>query len=463
VAKISIPCLVFKTNKSGVTTAYWQPSAALKRDGWKSVALGTDIEGAIEAAKAHNRKVDEWRGGGARPAAVRRMVRPLTLPALVKRFKEEGWPSVKERGKFVSAATRKEYGSKFRTLEKWAGDIPLSSIDSDRVAVLRNALMKPAAAGRRQGEVRHNAAHATLRVGRTLFTYAEQNKLIARGSNPFDGFGLAKPDPREQIWWPPAREALLDQADANPDCGGAMMALAIDLAFQIGQREADLLRTAITQYQPLPAYKMDPDVHAALSAMPVPPIGDRPGYIPGDVTGIRLRQSKTKRWVEVPIVGKTRARVEAAIAAAKASGCTTILVDDRRPPDGHWAGKDWRPQPWTAPNPDAGQARFIRRFAEIRSATIAALTKQAADGDTAAAELATEIAELQYRDFRRTAVVHQGELGIPDHLIAAITGHSLDETKKILDTYMPRTTGMAARAIAQMHERTPAPAKEKQG
>ena len=35
-----------------------------------------------------------------------------------------------------------------------------------------------------------------------------------------------------------------------------------------------------------------------------------------------------------------------------------------------------------------------------------------------------------------------------------ITGHSLDETKKILETYMPRTTGQAARAIAMSHERS---------
>jgi hypothetical protein len=122
VAKISIPCLVFKTNKSGVTTAYWQPSAALKRDGWKSVALGTDIEGAIEAAKAHNRKVDEWRGGGARPAAVRRMVRPLTLPALVKRFKEEGWPSVKERRQ-VPRPHPQGIWLEVPHARAWAGDI----------------------------------------------------------------------------------------------------------------------------------------------------------------------------------------------------------------------------------------------------------------------------------------------------------------------------------------------------
>ena len=41
-----------------------------------------------------------------------------------------------------------------------------------------------------------------------------------------------------------------------------------------------------------------------------------------------------------------------------------------------------------------------------------------------------------------------GELGLEDHLIAAITGHDIDETRRILKVYMPRTTGRAARAIA---------------
>jgi hypothetical protein len=59
-------------------------------------------------------------------------------------------------------------------------------------------------------------------------------------------------------------------------------------------------------------------------------------------------------------------------------------------------------------------------------------------------------------------VVYLGEFGIADHLIAAITGHTLDETKKILETYMPRTTGMAARAIALSQARGGAAQKQEQ-
>jgi hypothetical protein len=436
-AKIDIPFLVGKPTKSGRINWYWQPSAALKRAGWKPVGLGQDADAAMDAARGHNRKLAEWKAGGEKPAVVKRLVRPQTVSALVRMYREEGYPSIKHPGRQVAPATQKEYQSKFRTIEAWAGDAPIAAIDAARVAVLRDALMKPALAGRRAGEVRHTSAHATLRVLRTLFAYAEAKRLIPKGSNPAEDFGLSKPEPRDQIWWPPAREALLETA--APD---ANMALAIDLAFSIGQREADLLRLAITQYAEIPAYKMDADVHAQLAGPD------------GRVMGIRLRQAKGKRWVEVPLVGATRDRIEREIARAKKHGLTTILFDERPIAD------DGQPRPWGQPNLEAGQRRFIRRFAELRDATIARLRRS---GDAADAELAAEIEDLQYRDFRRTAVVTLGELNVEAGLIAAITGHDLDTTMRILDTYMPRTTGMAARAVALSRARAVPPvAREKQ-
>lgn len=40
-AQIRIPCLVGKTNKAGITSWYWQPSATLARAGWKPISLGS--------------------------------------------------------------------------------------------------------------------------------------------------------------------------------------------------------------------------------------------------------------------------------------------------------------------------------------------------------------------------------------------------------------------------------------
>lgn len=427
-AKLDLPAgFVVKPSASG-PRYYWEPSAARRRAGWKSLPLGQDLVAAIQAAKKRNDEVDAAALGRARPAAVKRMQAPVTVAELIRRYKDAGWPSVKRPGHPVSAATQKEYGSKFRTLEKWAGPAPLRTITAERVAKLRDALMTPVAGEDGTPIVRHTMAHATLRVGRSLFTWAEMERLITKGSNPFENFGLGMPLPRHQVWSAPARELLLDLVEHEPS-----MQLAVDLAFQFGQREADLLRMIRTQYVAIPPYKIeDRETYAVLAGTPVPAMRGRASYVPGDVKGIRLRQNKGKRWVEVPVVGATRARLEAELDRGKAAGIGTILFDDRamRP----WAG-------------EAGQTRFIRRFAELRAAAIA---RAAELGDAALAE---EMRDLQYRDFRRTAVVHMGELGVVEGNIASVTGHDLKTVNEILEVYMPRTTGQAARAIAQRTER----------
>jgi hypothetical protein len=423
VATIRIPRLVGKTNAGGLTTWYWQPSATLRAKGWSPRRLGASIgEGVPEdvAAAARSLNVEVDGAAALPPRELRRIQRPLTLDEAIRKWREAGFPSVKKPGSKVADATARQYRSKCRTLEHWGKGVALSSITPERVAKLRDALMQPAADGRWKGEVRHHAAHETLRVGRTLFSWLEQQRLVPKGSNPFADFALAAPDPRDQIWWAPAREAILSvAADVDPS-----MELAIDLAFSIGQREADLLRLQLSQYVEIPHYKLDAEVFEQLAE--ATEAFDKRRV----VAGIRLRQNKGKVWVEVPVVGETRRRIEAQIARSRAASVTCLLFDDDSK------------LPWTNPNLDAGQRRFIRRFAELRQWAISIAAERHDH------ELGRELEQLQFRDFRRTAVVFLGELGIADQLIAAITGHTLDETKKILETYMPRTTGMAARAIA---------------
>ena len=54
---------------------------------------------------------------------------------------------------------------------------------------------------------------------------------------------------------------------------------------------------------------------------------------------------------------------------------------------------------------------------------------------------------LQPRDLRRTACVRLAEAGSNDIQIAAISGHSIESTRQILETYVVRTEAMAAAAI----------------
>ncbi len=62
------------------------------------------------------------------------------------------------------------------------------------------------------------------------------------------------------------------------------------------------------------------------------------------------------------------------------------------------------------------------------------------------------LGHLQARDLRRTAIVNLAEAGCTTPEIAAISGHSIDRTERILEVYLPRTRAMASAAIAKLDE-----------
>lgn len=61
---------------------------------------------------------------------------------------------------------------------------------------------------------------------------------------------------------------------------------------------------------------------------------------------------------------------------------------------------------------------------------------------------------LQARDLRRTAIVALGEAGCTPVEISAISGHDIDQTARILETYLPRTLPMARNAIRKWENKT---------
>ena len=413
-AQLVTPFLVSKTNKGGKTRWYWQPDKTLRAAGWESKPLGTDEFAAHTAARAINKDVDDWRAGGARPDTVAAHVQRGTVNALIDLYERQVIHGKKPDGTPVIArSTAKTYGTGLERIRLWAGKHPVEFITPARVRALRDAMIAP----EERGGIGHDPAYKTLKMLRTLFQFAIQQDMVER--NPALNFGLAAPAPRAIIWSPGAREAMVDAARA---AAMPSMALAIQLGFAIGQREADMLALSQRQWVEIPAHKMQPEDHATLAALAPD----------ATVRGLRVRQRKTKAWIEVPVIGDVREAVEANIATARAGQVTSILMDDTR-------GTPARAALYAG---DAGQTRFQRDFADVRTA---AITRAQREGD---ADLAEELATLQFRDLRRTCVVYLGELGLDAHLIAAITGHDIDETQVILKTYMPRTTGRAARAIA---------------
>ncbi|MFB3101654.1 MAG: hypothetical protein ACE1ZV_00165, partial [Alphaproteobacteria bacterium] len=62
---------------------------------------------------------------------------------------------------------------------------------------------------------------------------------------------------------------------------------------------------------------------------------------------------------------------------------------------------------------------------------------------------------LQARDLRRTAVVMLAEAGATIPEISAVTGHSINRTQQIIDTYFVRTKPMAQSAISKWERHKP--------
>lgn len=415
-AKISIPCFRIKQTAGGLRY-YWEPSAALERAGWTALALGQDEEAAIRAARARNAEVAARGDGAAAPTIVQEPVaHPLTVDEVITLYKIARFPRLKEK-------TATEYESKLRTISRWSGTTRMAAITRPHVLAFRDALYAP----RPDGTVRATTAFNTLKVMRTLWDWACHNEHIP--ANPTKtNLDVVTPAPRQQFASPMARDALVAAALR---LGRPNMAAAMILAWTVGQRQEDLLKLVQTRYDEIKPYEADdPAVYARLAAR-------EPD---GRVMGIRLRQGKTNRWVGVPIVGEARQQLEAAVAGARALDLTTILYDEER-------GRIWTAA--SKPERRTRQAHFQRSFAAIRERAAADLVTA---GDT---ELATEVAELEFRDFRRTCVVTMGQRGIPDHLISAITGHRLETVKMILETYLPRTTGMAMLAMDLTQERAP--------
>jgi integrase len=55
--------------------------------------------------------------------------------------------------------------------------------------------------------------------------------------------------------------------------------------------------------------------------------------------------------------------------------------------------------------------------------------------------------EIQPRDLRRTACVMLAEAGATEAQIASVTGHTIENTRQILEHYLPRTMGLSAVAM----------------
>jgi integrase len=263
----------------------------------------------------------------------------------------------------LSDRTRADYIGKVKLIEKAFGDFPLSLLTDRRsrgeFLAWRDRL---AAASRRQAD------YAWVVLARIL-SWALNRGLVA--ANPCEKGGRLYRGNRSECVWTANDEAqFLAKAPKH-------LHLPLILALWTGQRQGDLLRLPWSSY---------------------------------DGTTIRLRQSKTRTRVTIPVGAPLKAALD---SASRRSTIILTNTDDK---------------PWTE---DGFRSSW-------RKACVGA-----------------GIIGLTFHDLRGTAVTRLAMAECTEPEIAAITGHSLRDVAAILDThYLHRDPALAQSAIRKLEKGT---------
>jgi len=389
--------------RSGNRIEYkWEPSTALRKAGWATVMFGEiSFSDAVARAEEINARLDAWRAGVTLDANA-----PKIAPATRLHYSfADLWHHYSRDDKdgllAKAKATQREYSSRARVLLTWTGNgkTRLRDIDPDMVETLRNELVAGSSAYR---------AAAILRVLSTLMGYAERKRMIARGTDPAKRMKIpAAPKRRKRI----AEETAIFLANTANGLGDYKLEAALLLGFYAIQRPADLRKLGPLNWREM--RDLDPADRAVLAGND------------GKVFGLRIKQGKTGHWVDTPLDHNMRVKIEAQLESMKALGADHIFFDRA-------TGKQWH------------ERQFNRDFRNIvdNHALPAAI---AANDDW----LVEQLTGLQYRDFRRSGMCWMRDNEATVEMIAARSGHSIEETTEILETYMPTDTRGSGAAYAK--------------
>lgn len=387
------------------TRYYWQPSAELQAEGWATRRLAEGIADPLERkvqawtqAEAQNRKVDDWRQGipgtGLAPKASARPARG-SVNELIDLFKASRYFT--ELGK----KTRYEYERYLKILGKLLGPSPVAGVTAK---LINKDMYEPLLKAGTPAE-----ANALMRVGRLLWN---RGRVVADVGehNPFAKLGLVALDKNGKPWPLAAIAAIVKKAD---ELGHHSLGTFIVLNAWMGQRPADVLR------------------------LPRNPQRD------GDYV---VRQNKTGAVVTLPVtmVPHLAARSAAELEHQKTLNitATTLIVNEQTK------------QPYTE---EQLRDDFNLVRAAVAKETATFETDYIVAGvdpeDTEAWTVKT--VELVLKDLRHTAITAQGEAASELQEISAITGHTMASVKRILETYLRRTSVMARGAFTKRlaHER----------
>lgn len=152
-------------------------------------------------------------------------------------------------------------------------------------------------------------------------------------------------------------------------------------------------------------------------------------------TWISLRQAKTGELIDVPLHSRAAAILAEPLPPRTGRRAAAILAPALLIPSP--TGRPWM------------YRNFCRAWDKARARADYRLARELlAAGVTKEEIRARMLAGLQRRDLRRTGMVRMAQAGASTAQIAAVSGHRIDQVQRILDTYIPRRSEVAAGAIA---------------
>lgn len=305
-----------------------------------------------------------------------------TIEALIEDYKRSSIWTEKLRPK-----TRESYQKNFRLIiDKWGPQL-VSSFSKDVMWTWYQTLRQ--ARG-------HSQAVALLRAMSLLFSYAEKIGWRAENSNPCLRLGMSVPKGRRRVAGWDEFDMLLAAADAE---GLPSIALACQLSLFAGQRQTDVLQAKVEEFHETKARRG----------------ANAPIWI------WTLIRSKRGNDGAIRLHPEVVPRLAAMIATAETAERNQLLIDER-------TGKPY------------DQWSFQRRWSQVRAAAAAELTKLGDDAGAAA------LAELQFRDLRRTFGVRARQGGASKADTADVLGNSAADNAFLGDVYMAPTLESASRA-----------------
>lgn len=402
----------------GTTKYHWKPSPRLRRMGWTNHDLGKDLAAATAAAIELNEQLD---ASLAQPSATGGAARPryASVGEVILAYRAS------EDFRDLKPGSQKLYGQYLARIQTWAEDgrTAIVHITPDMVQDYRDAIL----AGPRL-----NSAINHLKVLRLFFNWARRKRFIST-------------DPATDLDIPatPSRTRILDMAAVDALKASALalkwpgIALAIDLGLWTVQRQGDLLRLPETAFRAID--NIDPADAAMLAGQD------------GIVRGFRLRQTKTGVWIDAPLPPALHGPVQASL---KDSSWVIPMDEETSAPSARDTATAKR---------HYAQTTFQKRWRKVRDHALAMATKAHADYAATLAPdfgreesdelkrralLIEQLTNIKFHDLRRTGMCMYGDLGVPVHLITALSGHAVLGKKTILDTYMPGNTRAACACVA---------------